>query len=173
MTPHPVTVNLPKTIYEQLQHVVTSVNRPLEEIVFQSIQGNLAPALEDLPGDLHHELLHLQTLTDQELRVIAKAEVMPAHWSRHQDLLKKKQTTRLSTEEESELMRLRNAVDQEVMQRSYAMALLKWRGSSLPPPEEVDLLVKAKAIKVRVERGEETMISHDDLKRLMLEKRVK
>lgn len=39
--------------------------------------------------------------------------------------------------------------------------------------EQLELLAKAKEIKARVERGEETMISHDDLNRLMLEKRTR
>ena len=133
MTIQSVTINLPEVIYERLQHVATSVNRPLEEIVFQSIQGNLPPALEDLPGELRQDLLPLQTMTDQELWTIAKTEIAPTHWVRHQNLLQKKQTMSLKTEEEGELLRLRNAVDQVVMRRSYAMALLKWRGYSLAP----------------------------------------
>jgi hypothetical protein len=172
MTIQSVTVNLPEVIYERLQHVAASANRPLEEIVFQSIQGNLPPALEDLPSDLRQELLALRTLTNQELWAIAKTEVVSALWSHHQDLLQKKQTKGLSTEER-ELMCLRNTADQLVMRRSYAMALLKWRGYSLAPLKQADLLAKAKEIKARVARGEETMISHDDLKRLMLGKRVK
>lgn len=133
MTVQAVTVNLPKAIYERLQHVATAVNQPLEEIVFQSIQGNLPPALDDLPQDLRQPLLSLQTMSDQELWSIAKATVNPQQWSRHEDLLQKKQIVSLNTEEELELNGLRTAVDQLVMRRSYAMALLKWRGYSLAP----------------------------------------
>ena len=48
-------------------------------------------------------------------------------------MLKKKQAGMLKAEEEAELTGLRNAVDRFVMRRSYAMALLKWRGHSLAP----------------------------------------
>lgn len=133
MTVQAVTVNLPKAIYERLQHVATAVNRPLEEIIFQSIQGNLPPALDDLPHELRQPLMSLQTMSDQELWSVAKSVVNPRQWSRHEALLQKKQNASLSTEEELELSSLRTTVDQLVLRRSYAMALLKWRGYSLAP----------------------------------------
>lgn len=47
MTAQAVTVNLPKAIYERLQHVATAVNRPLEEIVFQSIPAAITEFAND------------------------------------------------------------------------------------------------------------------------------
>ncbi len=133
MAVQPITLNLPDAIYQRLQHVANALNRPLEEVIFQSIEGNLPPAIDDLPSELRHELLTLQTMTDQALWAITKAELPPLQWSRHQVLLKKKQAGMLKAEEEAELTGLRNAVDRFVMRRSYAMALLKWRGHSLAP----------------------------------------
>jgi len=133
MAVQPITLNLPDAIYHRLQHVANALNRPLEEVIFQSIQGNLPPAVDDLPSELRHELLTLQTMTDQALWAITKAELPPLQWSRHQVLLKKKQAGMLNPVEESELTVLRDTVDHFVMRRSYAMALLKWRGHSLAP----------------------------------------
>ncbi|MEZ4864366.1 MAG: hypothetical protein R3C14_23840 [Caldilineaceae bacterium] len=133
MTLQSVTVNLPDVMYKRFQHVAAALNRPMEEIVFQSIQGNLPPDPGDLPSELRHELTDMQSMADQELWVIAKAGVDSAKWERHQELLDKKQVTVLTPTEERELTRLRQTVDQIVMCRSYAMALLKWRGHSLTP----------------------------------------
>ena len=133
MAVQPITLNLPDAIYQRLQHVANALNRPLEEVIFQSIEGNLPPAIDDLPSELRHELLTLQTMTDQALWAITKTELSPLQWSRHQALLKKKQAGTINAEEEVELTSLRNDVDHFVMRRSYAMALLKWRGHSLAP----------------------------------------
>ena len=128
-----ITLNLPDSVYEQLQHAATALNRPLEEIVFQSIQGNLPPSLDNLPADLHEELRSLQSLTDQVLCTIAKRALPATEWQQHQHLLEKQQTTGLKPKEQGELTHMREAVDLFVLRRSYAMALLKWRGHSLAP----------------------------------------
>ena len=65
-----------------------------------------------------------------------------------------------------------------LLQRSRLAAVLvsheEWNriAIKLKRLEQLELLAKAKEIKARVERGEETMISHEELKRLMLEKRA-
>ncbi|MEZ4659037.1 MAG: hypothetical protein R2911_15845 [Caldilineaceae bacterium] len=56
-----VTLDLPDAVYERLQHAAATLNRPLEEVVFQSIQGNLPPSLDDLPVNLHDELRSYQS----------------------------------------------------------------------------------------------------------------
>ena len=128
-----VTLDLPDAVYERLQHAATALNRPLEEVVFQSIQGNLPPSLDDLPVNLHDELRSFQSLDDQALWSIARSELPAVDWQQHQQLLEKQQTVRLTAQEQSALAHLREAVDTFVLRRSYAMALLKWRGHSLTP----------------------------------------
>ena len=75
----------------------------------------LPPGFVDLPADFKQELVQLQQLPEQELWAIATAEIAPAYWNRHQDLLYKMQTTELCPAEEQELVQLRDAVDQLVM----------------------------------------------------------
>jgi hypothetical protein len=128
-----ITLDIPDALYERFQHAATALNRPLEEVVFQSIQGNLPPSLDDLPANLHEELRSLQSLNDQSLWSIAKRKLPASDWQQHQKLLEKQQTTQLKAKEQSELVRMREAVDLFVLRRSYAMALLKWRGYSLAP----------------------------------------
>jgi PHD/YefM family antitoxin component YafN of YafNO toxin-antitoxin module len=65
-----------------------------------------------------------------------------------------------------------------LLQRSRLAAVLvsheEWNriAMRLKRLEDLELLMKAKEIKARVARGEEKTISHDELTRLMLEKRA-
>ena len=133
MSVQPVTLNLSDTIYHRMQQVAVALNRPLEEIVLQSIQGNLPPVLADLPPDLQPDLRALQSKSDQALWKVAKTQVLATQWKRHQELLEKRETEDLSPDEATELVTLRQLVDDLVMRRSYALALLKWRGHAITP----------------------------------------
>lgn len=65
-----------------------------------------------------------------------------------------------------------------LLQRSKLAAVLvsqeEWNRIAvcLKRLEQFELLARAKEVKARVENGEETTISHDELMRLMLEKRL-
>jgi hypothetical protein len=135
MTAQTIMLHLPDEIYRRLQHMATVTRQPLEGVLIQSLRGNLPPLVEDLPPDLQGELMALQSLDDQALWQVVKATLKPAQWREHQDLLHLNQAGVLSVAQQEELTRLRAAVDRFVFRRSCALAILKWRGYSLP---EVD-----------------------------------
>lgn len=128
MSVQTITLSLPNDIYQRFQHVARAVKRPLEDIVFQTIQGNLPPSVEDLPNEWQAELASLQRCNSQALSAIIKEPLSPEQWERHQDLLYQNQTSGLSDSELEELADLRKETDRFVFRRSYALALLKWRG---------------------------------------------
>lgn len=132
MTLQTINIQLPDTIYQRLQRVAEAMNQPIEEIVFQTIRGNLPPSLEDLSPELRRVVADLQYLSNEELWAIAKAPLPSPQWRRHQRLLRKAQEGTLSAIEQKELEELRVATDWFVTRRSYALALLKWRGHTLP-----------------------------------------
>jgi hypothetical protein len=132
MTLQTINIQLPDTIYQRLQRVAEAMNQPIEEVVFQTIRGNLPPSLEDLSPELRRVVADLQYLSDEELWAIAKAPLPPQQWRRHQRLLGKAQDGTLSAVEQKELEELRVATDRFVTRRSYALALLKWHGHTLP-----------------------------------------
>ncbi len=132
MTTPPITLQLPDDIHQRLQRVAEATNRPLEEIVYKTIQGNLPPSVDDLPPDLQYELAALQNANDEDLWTVAQEQMPAAQWRRHQQLLRKNQSRVLKELEREELSRLRDMADRLVMRRSYALALLKWRGHTLP-----------------------------------------
>jgi len=126
-----ITLHLPQDIFRRLQHMADATRQPLEDIVFQTIQGNLPPSVDDLPSELRDALASLQNLSDEALWVVAGEPFPSDQWRRHEHLLHKNQVGTLTDAERAELARLRTAADHFVFRRSYALALLKWRGYTL------------------------------------------
>ena len=134
-----VTLNLSEELYRRFSSVAETMNQPLEAILQQTIQGNLPPSLTDLPADLQPELAPRLTMSDQALWALAQKSLPPKQWRRHEALLLKAEQASLSPDEEAELAALRTKTDQFVLRRSYALALLKWRGYSLQPPPQAGI----------------------------------
>lgn len=126
-----INIRLPDEIYQRLQRVAAATDQPLEEVVFQSIRGNLPPSLDELSLDLRDLVADLPSMSDEALRAIARESLPPQHARRHQHLLHKAQDGTLTVKEQAELAVLRGATDRHVTRRSYALALLKWRGHRL------------------------------------------
>lgn len=132
MTVQTITLDLPQDIYQRLQRMAEATHQPVEEVMFQTIRGNLPPSVDDLPSELRDKLASLHNLSDKALWAIAKESLPPDQWRRHEHLLRKNQAGTLTNAEREELARLRAATDRFVFRRSYALALLKWRGYTLP-----------------------------------------
>ena len=131
MSVQTITLSLPNDIYQRFQHVAKAVQRPLEDIVFQTIQGNLPPSVgavrePPLPKEWDREA-SLQRRSSQALSTIVKEPLSPEQWERHQDLLYQNQTSGLNDSELEELAHLRKETDRFVFRRSYALALHKRR----------------------------------------------
>jgi hypothetical protein len=134
MTNATITLDLPEDMHQRLQSMAQAIHQPLEEVVVRTIQGNLPPSVDDLPVEVRADLAGLQAATDDALWVIANEPAPKRQWQRHQRLLEKNQSRALKPAEQGELAVLRRAMDRLVLRRSYALALLKWRGHSLPNP---------------------------------------
>ncbi len=132
MTTETVHIELPEEMYERLKGMATVSQRPLTEVIYQSIRGNLPPVLNDLLPEQRDLVADLQALNDEPLWVVARTPVPAPGWRRHQQLLHKAETGLLTLPEQEELAELREAADRFVTRRSYALALLKWRGYTIP-----------------------------------------
>jgi hypothetical protein len=127
-----IPIQLPEAIYQRLQQVAHATHHSIEEVVLQTIRGNLPPSLDDLSPELRCVVADLQHMSDETLWSVAKEPLPPRHWRRHQRLLRKGQEGTLAAAEHQELAELRAAVDRFVTRRSYALALLKWHGQTMP-----------------------------------------
>ncbi len=132
MSAQMINIQLPSEIYQRLKRVATATNQPLEAVLVQTLRGNLPPSIDDISPDLRHLVIDLQPLSDETLWEIVKAPLPATQWRRHERLLRKAQKESLTVAEQSELSSDRTAADQYVTRRSYALALLKWRGYTIP-----------------------------------------
>jgi hypothetical protein len=137
MSSHSITIELPENIFDRLTQLAQTTDRPLAEIVAQSIACNLPPSIEQASPELQPELLKMQRLNDNELLSIAQTTVSLAQQQRHEELLVKNEDLDISEMERQELANLRLAIDNLTVQKAYAWALLRWRGHRIPALSEI------------------------------------
>jgi len=131
MALQPVTLKLPPTLYRRLARVAALTNQSIDAVLLQTIRGNLPVALEDTPPDMQAEIAALVKLNDDDLWAVARIPLDMSQWKRHQSLLRRNAAGSLDEKGQRELARLREATDRQVMRRSLALALLKWRGYTI------------------------------------------
>ena len=131
MTVETVTLHLPQEMLQRLQRMAEVTRQSVEDVAFQTIKGNLPPLIDDVPVELRARLADLQTLSDKALWDVVQETLPTTQWQRHEQLLIKNETGALTASERAELERLRAATDQFVLRRSFALALLKWRGYTI------------------------------------------
>jgi predicted transcriptional regulator len=135
MTMQEMTVRLPETVFHRLLGMAKTTHQSVDEVLSQSIRGNLPPLVDDLPPEMRDEVARLAQLSDTELWAVVDVPLSQTQWRRHEALLEKNAAGEISPSELDELARLRDAVDRWVLRRSYAAALLKWRGYAVSLPE--------------------------------------
>jgi hypothetical protein len=94
-----ILIQLPENLYQRLQQVAHATHHSLEEVVLQTIRGNLPPSLGDLSPELRGVVADLQHMSDETLWSVAKESLPPHQWRRHQRLLRKGQEGILSAAE--------------------------------------------------------------------------
>ena len=133
-----VTLRLPEAIYRRLQRTAEMTHQPLEDVVLQTILGNLPPSVDEAPAELRDELIALQTLAEDELWAVARSTMNPDQQRRLEHLLRKNSRGTLTQRECEELERLGEEVDRLTVRKAYAYALLRWRGYPVPTLEELE-----------------------------------
>ena len=128
-------VDLSDTVIQHLKMIAASSQQPIEQIVRQSIEGNLPPQLPNGSPKLKAELIRMQQLPIRDLRTIAHSEISSVQQQRHVELLEKNSDGSITDLERQELQRLRIEADELMLRKAYAWALLRWRGFPLPLPQ--------------------------------------
>lgn len=124
-----VQIDLPEEVFRRLEGMAALTRRPLADVISQTIQGNLPPMFDDVPAEQRDLVAELQGLSDEALRAIARESLPVTHRRRQQRLLRQGEMRTLDSAEQTALADLREGTDRLVLRRSYALALLKWRGS--------------------------------------------
>lgn len=139
MTTQTVTLQLPDPVFRYLQQMAIATKRPLEQVVRQSIEGNLPPSVASMPADIQVDLLAMQALPAEQLLRIAAGQSPAADQARHLELLDKNSTGNITPAEQRELVSLRMAADHLMLRKAYAWSVLRWRGHATPPLDELPL----------------------------------
>lgn len=96
-----LTINLPDAVFQQLKVIADSTQHPLNNLVLQSISGNLPPSIQDAPEEIRAALLRMQGLEVRELRAIARTQFPTAQQNEHLTLLDKNQSGTLTDSEQT------------------------------------------------------------------------
>jgi len=139
MTMQSVTLQLPEPVFRYFQQMAVATKRPLEQVVRQSVEGNLPPSVATMPSELHHDLLALQGLPVEQLLAVAAEQTSPADQARHLELLERNSAGTLTASEEQELATLRLAADRLMLRKAYAWSVLRWRGHPVPALSDLPL----------------------------------
>jgi hypothetical protein len=123
---------MPESLWQRFKRTAEEVQQPVENVLLQTLQGNLPPSLEEVTSTAQGELQPLQEMANQELWDLARSKVGKAQQSRHEALLQKNSLGVISQEEQAELDRLGELYDLHTLRKAYAYALLRWRGFPLP-----------------------------------------
>jgi hypothetical protein len=129
---HPVlNLELPEDIYERVRRAAKGMNQPVEKALVNIVRA-ATPSLEKVPAEFRAELEAIEDLGDEELRRISQHIASPHKQRQLGRLLDKNQRGELTDQEQQTLGRLRADADRQMLQRSYAILLLKYRGYRLP-----------------------------------------
>lgn len=110
-----IKLELPSNIYNQLKAISDSSSWSFEEVVLQTIRNGLPPLLGKVPHAFHQQLLELNQLTDPDLWRVVEGKLSS--------------TADVQDEEHRQ-------ADFDLLRRTYALSVLKWRGHPIPEPYE-------------------------------------
>jgi hypothetical protein len=131
MSVHPVTLSLPEALYQRAREAAQVSNRPLEQVLTQSIALSL-PALEsDLSAATRSEVAALPLLSDARLWTIARGEMDKRKQARLQTLAETQKHRPLELVEKAELGQLMAEAELVMLRKAEAYQLLARRGHSV------------------------------------------
>ena len=131
MTVGSVAVQIPQPLYQRLEDTAVRLQKPVPELLAETLQAVLLPA-EELPPDLQAEIAALANLSDAQLRGVAESE-MDLRDQGALDTLLSQQTVRPLTDDDAiRLQELRVEYGRILVRKARAYALLAERGQPLP-----------------------------------------
>lgn len=130
MTVQTLTIDLPESVYKQVQRQSHYSQRTVAEEVVATVIDAL-PANIKIPPDIDEELASLEYLSKEELWDAARTKVPLEINDRKQLLVEKEQREGLLPSERSEAQSLSHYHDRVMLVRAKAAVLLKRRGEDI------------------------------------------
>lgn len=108
-----VSVEIEEADYKTLEAIAKACDMKIGAVVAQCVKSGMPPSLAKVPESFHQELIDMNGLGDLELLGIVEGSAP-----------KKK------------LTEAQKKADFDILQKTYALRLLRWRGHSIPLPYE-------------------------------------
>jgi len=133
MTYQPVTVHLPKQLYDLARQRAQAKNRSVETELIEAVATGLTDGgeIDDVTDDIATELSQLPFLTDEELWQAAQLTVPGETAEQMEWLLWKAKSQGLSKVEQEEVDRLQHLGQRTLLVRAEATLLLHSRGHDI------------------------------------------
>ncbi len=132
MTGQAITLHLPDHLYRRLGQAADALQQTLDDVVLQSISAGLPPSLDRVPERFQADLRALGRLSDEILWQITRSDIDDDKAALYESLLEQNQRGELGKADRTRLDTLREEADLLMLRRSFAYALLKWRGHPIP-----------------------------------------
>lgn len=133
-----ITLELPKSVWEWAERAASATQRPVKQMLVDSLAAIMPPPLDDVPDELREELAQLEMKTDADLRAITCQRLAPKLLNEYDHLLEKNSRHPLTAQEQSRLEQLRKSAERLMLMRARAFVLLQWRGYRLPTVGELE-----------------------------------
>jgi len=140
MASHTIILNLPETVYEQIQQAAETARRPVNDVLVEAIAA-VAPVVNTASDHLRAALAHMAYLNDAALWQTARTTMPPEQRARLATLHDKQQYISLTPEEQAEEQALLRLYRETLLVRAQAAVLLKQRGYDVFDPEQFTPLV--------------------------------
>lgn len=127
MTLQPVTVRLPRSLYNQIRRRAEISARTLEEELLDVVASAI-PSAEDLPEEMTNALSALELLDDVALLRAARSHLPAEAVQEMESLHRKRQEHGLNEIEKQTLAGLLQQYERAMLVRAQAAAILKRRG---------------------------------------------
>ena len=128
MTIQGINLELPPSLYQRIKEMADASQKPISDVLIQSIRSGMPPSLEHIPEQFQSDLQSLSRLSNEVLHKVANQDLQKPQQQLYDNLLTKNAAGELDQNEQTQLTTLREEADLLMFRRAYAAALLKWRG---------------------------------------------
>ncbi len=102
-----IIVELPENLYRSVKQLAQTTNRPLADILRDSLTHTLPP-LDDVPTEEAEALARLSLLNDPDLWRVAQSNLSPKKRTKLESLLTDQSMGKLNNEQQKQLTKLQN-----------------------------------------------------------------
>jgi hypothetical protein len=118
-----ITLELPESLVQRAGRAAQAMHRPVEEVITVMLDGVL-PLLDDVPPEMHAELVEMTWLGDDRLLTIADSTMPDEDQQRMAELSNHEG---LAPAQHDELKALRDSYGKMTLRKARALALLSVR----------------------------------------------